>query len=75
MNSKGNTEAEPTNLVFDISNVHDEIDFIAKIVSQNSPDHVLRQVIPGRPRASVSFEKRGHGRHTSRDPYGPSRKQ
>jgi hypothetical protein len=39
-------EKRGTDLVFDVGHVHDEIDFVAKVVSQDTPDHVLRQVVP-----------------------------
>jgi hypothetical protein len=38
-------EKRGTDLVFDVGHVHDKIHFITKVVSEDTPDHVLRQVV------------------------------
>jgi hypothetical protein len=35
-----------TYLIIDISNVHDKVDIVSKVILQDPPDDILSQVIP-----------------------------
>ena len=51
-------------LVVNVSDVHDKVDVVAKVISQDSPDDVLSKIVPV-PRGSVHENALGYFEFTA----------
>lgn len=44
------------NLVIDVGDIHTEFNVVAKVVSENSPNHVITKVVSGMPHVTIRVD-------------------